>query len=59
MKKLKYKGVKGTVEYDSESDIYIGQVKGHPEILFDGDDMHDAKIQFEYIVDNILKSENN
>lgn len=58
MKKLKYKGIKGTVTYDSESDIYIGQVKDHPELVFDADDLHDAKNQFEYVVDNYVLIDN-
>lgn len=57
MKKLSYKGIKGIVEYDKECNIYTGKIKGHPEIVFDGEDLHDAKSQFEYVVDNFVLKE--
>ena len=49
MGRLKYKGYTGSVEYDADSNTFVGKVLGlkHNLILFEGDNVEALKQDFE------------
>ena len=57
MGRLKYKGYTGSVEYDADSNTFVGKVLGlkHNLILFEGDNVEALKQDFEDAVDDYFQ----
>jgi len=57
MGRLKYKGYTGSVDYDNDSNTFVGKVLGlkHNLILFEGDNVDALKKDFEESIDFYLR----
>ena len=44
-------------EFLNAVDFIVKEKNIDPEIVFDGEDLHDVKSQFEYVVDNYVLNE--
>ncbi len=53
---LEYKGYHAVIEYDSEDDIFVGEVFGITDSLnFHGNSIDELKITFSQCIDNYLE----